>query len=236
MNRTTVIATVAGAAAIGLAAFATFSENDSAPLADALDISASAQESAPVTEADIEAFKADGYAVGDIVLGDPNAPVTITEYANMTCPACARFHSDVLPTLKERYIDTGKAKLVVREIFAGPGGVIASAIARCGGEERYHPFLDVLFKRQAEWGRADSVQELVAKIAPIGRLGGLSTDRMNECLQNQTFVDYMVTSSQAQADAAGIRVTPTLFIDGDMFDGRYDDIDGIGAMIEAALP
>lgn len=200
---------------------------------------AQAQEAAAASDeinAALAAFEADGYAVGEIVLGDPNAPVTIVEYARLSCPACGAFHRETVPALKERFIDTGVAKLIVREVFAenDAPGFTAVAIARCGGAERYHPFLDVLFQRQDDWLRVSTVEELRAKIAPIGRLGGLSPERVEQCMTDFDFMRAMLAWSTELADADNITRTPTLFVNGEEFQGAYYDIDGLSAAIEAA--
>ncbi len=85
-------------------------------------------------------------------MGDANAPVTIVEYASMTCPHCAAFHETTLPALKEKYIDTGKVKLILREFPFDPRAAAAFMLARCAPPEQYFPMVDVLFKQQASLG------------------------------------------------------------------------------------
>jgi protein-disulfide isomerase len=69
---------------------------------------------------------------GDHALGDPNAPVTIIEYASLTCPHCAEFHEDVLPQLKERYIAPGKVRLVYRDFPLDQRALAAASLERLG--------------------------------------------------------------------------------------------------------
>jgi hypothetical protein len=82
-------------------------------------------------------------------LGDPDAPVTIIEYASLTCPHCAQFHNEVLPDLKERYIETGKVQLIYRDFPLDERALMAAALAHCAGPDRYFGFLDVLFETQS---------------------------------------------------------------------------------------
>ena len=88
-------------------------------------------------------------------LGDASAPVTIIEYASLTCPHCAEFHQDVLPALKERYIAPGKVRLIYRDFPLDERALEAAVLAHCAGPERYFGFLDVLFETQSNWARAE---------------------------------------------------------------------------------
>ncbi len=175
-----------------------------------------------------------GYAIGEIPLGDPEAPVTIVEYARLDCPACRTFHERVLPAIKEQYIDTGVAKLVVREIYANPLGLTATAVARCGGPERYHGFLDALFRLQDDWGRSRTMDELRASVAQIARLGGLPVERIDQCLSDELYLDYLVAVAARGVEADNVSRTPTLFVNGELYTGQYTDVGALGAMIEAA--
>jgi protein-disulfide isomerase len=87
--------------------------------------------------------------LGDKVLGADNAPVTIVEYASVTCPHCATFHQQTYPTLKSKYIDTGKVRLIFREFPTQPAPVAIAGfmLARCAGD-RYYPMLDAIFDQQ----------------------------------------------------------------------------------------
>ena len=112
-------------------------------------------------------------ALKERVLGDPNAPVEIIEYASLTCPHCAAFHAEKLPQIKKKYIDTGKAKLIARDFPFDRLGAMGAMMARCANPARYHQFLDVLFKQQSKWTRSN---DPVGELQKIGKLGGLSED------------------------------------------------------------
>ena len=98
----------------------------------------------------------------DLSIGKADAPVTIVEYASMTCPHCADFHNKVLPVLKQKYIDTGKARLVFREFLLDERGALAAMVARCAGGDRSLPLISVLFSKQEDWAPAkgDFLQKL----------------------------------------------------------------------------
>ena len=130
----------------------------------------------------------DGAPHGDeeMVLGDPNAPVTIIEYSSLTCPHCASFHINTLPQVKERYIDTGEARLFYRDFPFDRASLLAAAIARCAGRERFFVFLDVLFRTQDAWSRDPDPAKALAK---VGRLGGLSNEAIDACFADQALLD-----------------------------------------------
>lgn len=159
-----------------------------------------------------------GYALGDIVLGDPEAPVEIIEYASLTCPHCATFHVGSLPELKEKYIDTGKARMIVREVYFDQFGLWAAMVARCGGPEKYHAYLDVFFEQQSEWARG-SQEDVINGIRRIGRLGGLSAERVDACLSDQDYVTKLVEDYRAHAERDNVRSTPLFYINGEQVRG-----------------
>ena len=105
----------------------------------------------------------------DIFIGAEDAPVTIIEYASMTCPHCATFHTDVLPTLKEKYIETGKVRLIFREFPLDARAYAASMLARCADKDFYFPMTDVLFKQQKVWARAEDPRPATPSNCQIGR-------------------------------------------------------------------
>ncbi len=88
------------------------------------------------------------YALGDMVIGNSDAPVTIIEYASFTCPHCANFHANTLPELKKVWLDSGKAKLIYRDFPFDQRALRAAMLARCAGPKRYFAFVDVLYKQQ----------------------------------------------------------------------------------------
>src|SRR5689334_18125026 len=81
----------------------------------------------------------------DHVLGKPDAPITLLEYASLTCPHCAHFDTEVLPKLKEKWIDTGKVKLIYRDFPLDDAALKAAQLAECSGNERYFAMLDLIF-------------------------------------------------------------------------------------------
>lgn len=147
----------------------------------------------------------------DMVLGEDDAPVTIIEYASLTCPHCAAFHEQVYPEIKSEYIDTGKAKLIFREF---PFDSIATAgfmLARCAEPKRYFGFIDVMFEQQSEWLSLGSPMEGIQEIA---RQGGFSNEQFQECLTDTDVLEGIRWIQERGANEFGVQSTPTFFING----------------------
>lgn len=148
-------------------------------------------------------------ALADRVLGDPKAPVTILDYSSMTCPHCARFHTETLPQIKEKYIDTGKAKLVFRDFPFDQWALRAAMMARCAPQERYYPLLDVLFKSQSQWA---SAKDPAAALTQIGKLAGLSDATIKACWEDQKLADGVLNSRMEGQNAHKVESTPTFIL------------------------
>jgi protein-disulfide isomerase len=164
-------------------------------------------------------------------LGDPNAPVTIIEYASLTCPHCAHFQKDVLPKLKERYIATGKVRLVYRDFPLDQRALAAAILAHCAGPERYFGFVDVLFQTQESWARAD---DYVAALKQIGKLGGLTEKQMDACFADQDLTNRILQSRLDAQKEHDVSSTPTFIIDGKAYPGARD-IDEFASLIDPLL-
>ncbi len=158
-----------------------------------------------------------GYAAGDMVLGARDAPVTVIEYASMTCPHCANFHKGPFKKLKAKYIDTGKMRLIFREFPFDPVALQAAMLARCAGEKRFFGMLDVLFKSQLKWARAANPQKALAKVA---RLGGFTEARFRACMTNQALADMIVQSRLTGSKEFGVDSTPSFIVNGNKTSGN----------------
>lgn len=154
-------------------------------------------------------------AVVENSIGAADAPVTVIEYASLTCPHCANFHMNVLPQLKSEYIDTGKVRLVYREVYFDRPSLWAAMIARCAGEDRYFGVVDLLFRDQASWSRAADAQGVVSGLYAIGRQAGMTDAAMDACLKDGAFAEAMVAEFQKNATADGVESTPSFVINGE---------------------
>jgi protein-disulfide isomerase len=160
----------------------------------------------------------DTSSIPDMSLGNPDAPVTLIEYASYTCPHCATFHQGPFKQLKTDYIDTGKINFVYREVYFDRYGLWASMIARCAGtESAFFGISDVLYERQSEWSRAGDPAAIVNELRKIGLLAGLDGDTMEACLQDSTKARTLVAWYQENAAADGVESTPSFVINGQKY-------------------
>jgi protein-disulfide isomerase len=165
-------------------------------------------------------------------LGDPGAPVTIIEYASLTCPHCATFHTDTLPGLKERYIESGKVKLEFHDFPLDQVALKAAIVAHCAGPDRYFAFLQALFDSQQQWSHAS---DPVAALKQIAALGGLSASDVDACLADKSMEDAVLQSRLAGQDQHDIRSTPTFIIDGKKYPGNRS-VEEFAGIIDPLLP
>lgn len=165
----------------------------------------------------------EGIVLQDIVFGDPDAPVTIVEYASWTCPACLDFHTRIMPTVKADYVDTGKVKLVFREFPTAPANIAVAgfALARCAEDAEYYDILDELFMRQdAILTLARQGGPVVEALKQVGINHGIEGDNaFQACLDDQGNRDA-IRASIAAARAKGVDATPTFFLNGEEMDGN----------------
>ncbi|MND19250.1 Disulfide bond formation protein D precursor [compost metagenome] len=213
LNRRHVIS-LAGAAAAGLA----FAGNASAQSRSA--------------EATVDAAKvAEPGKLKDMVYGKADAPVTIVEYASLTCSHCADFAVNTFPTIKEKYIDTGKAKLIFREFPFDPRATAAFMLARCAPEDRYFPMIEVFFKQQQQWaGAADGE----AALLQIAKLAGFTQESFKACLTNQQVLGDVNATMERGSTEFGVNATPTFFINGQKYAGALS-VDEMSAIIDKLL-
>ena len=159
-------------------------------------------------------------------LGSEDAPLTMIEYFSLTCGACGKFHRDVLPTLKEKYIDTGKLRMEYRDFPLDIWALRAAAMARSAPQKRYDALITVLFDQQARWTRADDV---LAALKQIGRLAGLSSNYVQAALMNTELLDGIANSRLVANRDLGVQSTPTFLIGDRKLDGflPLDEFDAL---------
>jgi protein-disulfide isomerase len=154
--------------------------------------------------------------LGDKILGDPKAPITIVEYASLTCPHCAHFHETVYPVLKKNYIDTGKVRFIFREFARDPIDMGAFMLARCSGD-RFFPMVDVLFDQQKNWAfTKDSAKQLLM----IAKQAGFTEESFDKCLSDRKLADQIRDVGKRAYEQFKVDSTPTIFINGQVFKGE----------------
>lgn len=156
-------------------------------------------------------------ALPDIVQGSADAPVTMIEYASMTCTHCAHFHETVYPFLKKNYIDTGKVKFILREFPLDPLATAAFMLARCAGPERRTPVVDMLFDQQKNWAFVDKPLE---PLASLMKQTGMSQESFETCLKDQKLYDKVNEVRDRGGQKFGVSATPTFFVNGEKVTGE----------------
>ena len=155
--------------------------------------------------------------VVEMSMGAPDAPVTMIEYLMFTCPHCAAFHRDVFPQIKANFVDTGKVRVIFREVYFNRPSLWAAMVARCAPQDRYFGIADLLFQRQSAWAGASDTNVMLAELYSIGRQAGMTDEEMNTCLADRGFAEALVAEFQTHAAADSIDATPSFVIDGQKF-------------------
>ncbi len=148
----------------------------------------------------------------DLVLGEANAPVTVIEYFSMTCGHCATFHSTTFKHLKEKYIDTGKMRFILREFPLDPLAAGGAMLARCAPNGNNYAMLDLLLEKQREWAYTDNP---VAALSKLTKQVGFTQESFNACLTNQKLLDDITAVRERGTKEFGINSTPTFFVNGE---------------------
>jgi protein-disulfide isomerase len=176
----------------------------------------------------------------DVVLGQPNAPVTLIEYASSTCPHCADFHEHVFEELKTNYIDTGKVRYVFREYPTAPPQVAVAGfqLARCGGAspEQYFIRLGELFRQQQAIFATGTMEGVRQKFIEIGGAAGLSQDQVMQCITDEGGAERIRRIVEAGNRDFQITGTPTFVLNGrKVEDPSVVTYEGLSRLIEAEL-
>lgn len=169
--------------------------------------------------------------LGDKILGEADAPVTIVEYASMTCGHCANFHKHTYPLLKSEYIETGKVRFIFREF---PLDAVASAafmLARCAPAEKYFDVIDIMFEQQRTWAFTENPYNALLNFS---KQVGFTQESFEKCLTNQGLLDAVNAVRDRGANDFGVSSTPTFFINGAKHPGALS-IEEMGKIIEENL-
>lgn len=162
--------------------------------------------------------------LGDVFLGSETAKVTIYEYASMTCSHCAHFHETTFPVLKQKYIDTGKVRFTLREFPFDPLSAAAFMLARCNGNDKYYPMVDLLFANQKTWAVSEGAADALLGVV---KQAGFTQESFEACLKNQSVYDAVNAVRDRGQKVFGIDSTPTFFINGEKKSGdiSVEDLD-----------
>jgi len=165
----------------------------------------------------------------DMTLGSPKAKVEVIEYASLSCPHCAHFNETIFPTLKAKYIDTGKVRYTLKEMLTEPATVAAAGflMARCAGPAKYFKVVDEVFRSQPRW-QSGNIKPILQE---IGAANGVDAAKFDACMQDQAAIDAVTARAQRASEQDGVNSTPTLFINGK----RIDILPQTPAELDAAI-
>ena len=170
-----------------------------------------------VAQSELAAAVAKPVSLPDIAIGSPKAPVTITEYASMSCSHCAAFGENVFPMLRSKYIDTGKVRFVFREFPLDVAAAAASMLARCiakNDSEKYFSAIETLFKLQDRL-----VAQTKQTLNFIGKLNGMSEQDVVTCERDQAMLDRLAADQKYAHETLKVDSTPTFFLNGERLKG-----------------
>ena len=176
---------------------------------------------APTTTVPVDQLMAAG-SLPDLVQGASSAPVTVIEYASMTCAHCAAFHDTTWPEFKSKYVDTGRVKFILREFPLDPLATAAFMLGRCAGPEKRNLLIDQLFAQQKTWAFVDKpIEPLLAMVKTVG----FSQTDFETCLRNEELYEQVSQSRERAAEAFNIDSTPTFFVNGRKLTGEISLVD-----------
>jgi len=170
-----------------------------------------------------------GNPLPDIWEGKADAPVTVIEYASMTCSHCAAFHKDVYPQVKKNLIDTGKVRFVLREFPLDPLATAAFMLARALGDDKRDAAVDLLFAQQKSWAFVDKPLD---GLAAVMKQTGLGQEKFEATLKDQAMFEKVAKMRDRASDKFGVTSTPTFFINGERYNGEITFAD-FAALVSA---
>jgi len=152
----------------------------------------------------------------ELSIGDDDAPVTIIEYASMTCSHCADFHTETYPALKEDYIEKGDVKFIFREFPIDKLSMATSMLARCIDNSISLAFIDILFQKRSKWYSDNAIAELKS----LSKQAGLSSEDFDQCLNDQELLDQLIIQKDNAIKEFQINSTPSFIINGKVISGN----------------
>ncbi|MEJ6393387.1 DsbA family protein [Gymnodinialimonas sp. 2305UL16-5] len=170
--------------------------------------------------------------VVEMTKGNPDAAVTLIEYASFTCPHCRTFHQNVLPQLEAEFIEPGLINFVYREVYFDRYGLWAGMMARCAGPLRYFGIVDLIYAQQSEWTQG-SPADVAENLRRIGRTAGLSNEELDACMTDAAMAQALIATYEANIEEHDIPGTPAFVINGELH-GNMNFSD-MSALLTAAL-
>lgn len=167
----------------------------------------------------------------EMALGPADAKVTVVEYMSMTCPHCAHFHNETFDKIKEKYVDTGKVRFIIREFPFDPRAAAAFMLARCAPNNTYFPMVSMMFKQQQVWAAAEDGK---AALLQMSKLAGFTQESFEKCLTDQKLLNDVNAVRERGAKEFGIDATPTFLINGKRYAGAMS-VESMSALLDSLL-
>ena len=155
----------------------------------------------------------------DFYIGKPDAPVTIIEYASMSCSHCAEFHNETLDDLKSEYIDTGKVKFVFRDFPFNYPALAGSMILSCVPEDVRYDYMNALYKLQKNWVMRDH-SKTRSELYKIMQSGGMQQDEFDACLSDINLENDILEGVMNAQREFNINRTPSFIVNGIVYSGN----------------
>ena len=168
----------------------------------------------------------------DKAQGNPDAPVTVIEYASPTCPHCAAFHNNVYEAFKQAYVDTGKVRFILRPFARNALDAAIFLLAEAAGEENYHNVIATYFKTQNEWGMSEKPRDAIFAVA---QQLGFTEESFSTALTNQQVFEGIEAQRTQALDEFGLTGTPTFYVNGKTLSGDKT-LEQLAAEIDPLVP
>lgn len=165
--------------------------------------------------------------------GSPTAPVTVIEYASLTCHHCMNFHTKTWPAFKAKYVDTGKVRFIAREFPLDPLSAAGFMLARCADEDKWYAIVDMLYRTQEGWAHS---QKPLDALTQTMKQAGFSQEKVEACLQREDLFQGVKQTQERASKEFGVNSTPTFFINGEKKTGALtiEEFDRVLAPLLAA--
>ena len=147
-----------------------------------------------------------------MVLGPDNAIVKIKIFSSLTCPYCANFHNEVIPKIKDEYIDAGKVQLIFIDFPLDQIAFNASKLLHCLDKKKQINFLDILYETQTKWANGEDMNDINENLKKIVENLGISSAQFDKCLVDETISDKILNGRIDANQRYSINSTPTIII------------------------
>ena len=154
-----------------------------------------------------------------VVIGSDTAPIKIKIFSSFTCPHCADFHTEVIPKIKEKYINSGKVQIIHVDFPLDQASFNASKLLHCTEQKDQILFLDKIYEDQIKWASGSSIEQINENLKKIAQNLGINEVKFNKCLNNEKISDKILNSRIDAHKKYSINSTPTIVINEKKLEG-----------------